>query len=60
MLSVLFIIGGNLNEEIYHHILVNRFIPAVMNVEGLNINSPWFQQDGAPPYHAVDVQCVIF
>lgn len=40
----LFIIGGNLSSEIYNYMLVNRIIPTIINVEGLNLNSRWFQQ----------------
>lgn len=51
-----FIIDGNLDGVSYHHMLINRIMPAIQNVEGLNFNSIWFQQDGAPPHYAFQVR----
>lgn len=50
-----FVIDGNLNGDTYRNLLVDRIIPAIRNL-GLNFDSVWFQQDGAPPHYAVNVR----
>jgi hypothetical protein len=50
-----FFINGNLNGDTYRNLLIDRIIPAIQDL-GLEFNSIWFQQDGAPPHYAVNVR----
>lgn len=50
-----FVIEENLNGDIYRNLLVDRIIPAIQNL-GLNFDSVWCQQDGAPRHYAVYVR----
>ncbi|EFN77955.1 hypothetical protein EAI_14386, partial [Harpegnathos saltator] len=51
-----FFIDGNLMAEKYAAMLRNDIIPTIRNIFGLNFNTVWFQQDGAPPHFGLQVR----
>jgi transposase len=51
-----FFIEGNLNVEMYLHMLQNEIVPAINNEVGPLLRNTWFQQDGAPPHFGLAVR----
>ncbi|EFN86506.1 hypothetical protein EAI_13892, partial [Harpegnathos saltator] len=51
-----FFIDGTLTAEKYAAMLRNDIIPAIRNIFGLNFDTVWFQQDGAPPQFRLQVR----
>lgn len=51
-----FFIEGNLNSVQYLHMLEDQILPEIINRRGHNLQSTWFQQDGAPAHFGINVR----
>jgi transposase len=47
-----FFIDGNLNGAKYLQLLQNNIIPAVLQLQNVDINRVWYQHDGCPAHNA--------
>lgn len=45
-----FFIDGNLNGDRYLHLLQHEIVPALRQLEDINFQNVWFQQDGCPAH----------
>lgn len=51
-----FFINGNLNGARYLNLLRDQIVPALQNLDGVNIENVWFQQDGCPAHNTMAVR----
>jgi len=51
-----FFIDGNLTAQKYEAMLRDDIVPTVRNIFDPDFDSVWFQQDGAPPHFALQMQ----
>lgn len=54
-----FFINGNLNANTYHQLLLHEIIPALQQIVGEDLDSVWFQQDGAPAHFGINVRTLL-